>query len=436
MSRRILNEEIGQMGYIRKGRTGSRSTAANKLRDAIYRYFCNTDEIDIYVPIIGSRDWRPIKKTIMADGELSLENSRVLKIVYKSEDRQGLSWILWYDNHSREYSEYIIEAKINPKVFIGISDYITASNESHLLEVERKFNDEVNKLSPLLGRFAEYKPKRIDYCINFDLRELGVTCTPMQMMRLIKRGDYSSYFQEYKYYDRISHRKKSFEHSHYLKSGSVNINCYNKYYQLKKQFPSCPSIDDAQHIIRFEVQCKYRKTYMMLRLEQEQMKRERDSPSFNRKFAESNIINRSIDDPIRIIHRMLSDMMAEDIITKYFRQIVKFGDYYTLADAIKLVEAENLTPTTEMLIIDTLKIINNAGIAKTRTYMTQAGLTYFYKVMDILEKLNINPVTIPKSYKIKHIPNLFTAYKNSMNLCRLQALHTVLHTTHWMSHTS
>jgi len=365
----------------------------------LYFDFCNyrdtTGKIKMYVPT-GDKNWtyatgdhfRTIKKT-----------PKVWRINY-IDDRKGISWTLRFYNHSGKFKTYLVEAKINPKVFVGIKDYIRASDSRYLLEVERKFNEEASLISPLLGQFFLYTPKRIDFCINFDLRELGIFCTPEQMMWLIKRGDYPSNFKEFQYYDKISHRKKTFKYSFYLWSGTVNINCYYKYFQLKAQFPDCPNIDDALHIIRFEVQCKYRKTRAMLLSEKARMKEE------EKLFGG----HRSIDDPVRIIHRMLSDMTAEKIITQYFNQIIKPGDYYTLAEAKEIIEDENFTLRKEDDIIRTLDEINKMGIARFRQQLHPSSVNIFYKVLNALAELNINPVTIPKSFKEKHIQNLLSAF--------------------------
>ena len=366
----------------------------------LYFDFCNyrdtTGKIKMYVPT-GDKNWtyatgdhfRTIKKT-----------PKVWRIDY-IDDRKGISWTLRFYNHSGKFKTYLVEAKINPKVFVGIKDYIRASDSRYLLEVERKFNEEASLISPLLGQFSLYTPKRIDFCINFDLRELGIFCTPEQMMWLIKRGDYPSHFDELQYYDKVSHRKTSHWYSHYLKSDTVNINCYYKYFQLKEQFPDCPNIEDALHIIRFEVQCKYRKTRAMLLSEKARMKEE------EKLFGG----NRSVDDPVRIIHRMLSDMTAEKIITQYFNQIIKSGSYHTRAEAIKIIENEVSSPRQQEDMIRILDEINRMGIAKFRERIHPSFKNLFYKVLRALAELNINPIFVPKSFKPKHVPNLLSAFK-------------------------
>lgn len=92
-------------------------------------------------------------------------------------------------------------------------------------------------------------------------------------MNLIKRSDIPQHYEEWMVYDYDAHRKKRRPKSFYLYSKSVNINCYSKYLQLlnrsqenveKRYAPISPEIIDAsRNIIRFEVQCKYHKTYSL-----------------------------------------------------------------------------------------------------------------------------------------------------------------------------
>ena len=210
------------------------SSGAKKLLDDFYKYEARTKEAKVYTPERERKRVNTLKR-LRAEGVKTHTSASEQRIDYISDSHKGLNWVLKLYRSSK-VTECVIEARINPKIFAGIRDYITASNDSYLRVVEERFNEKASRISPLLGKFSLYTPKRIDFCINFDLRELGIPCTPEQMMWLIKRGDYPSNFKELEYYDEISHRKRSSKHSFYLQSGTVNINCYCKYKQLKEQF--------------------------------------------------------------------------------------------------------------------------------------------------------------------------------------------------------
>jgi len=365
---------------------------ATELYNDFEIYRNNSKEVNMYIPK-DELDRIRTAEVLQSKGVRTSTKPRKWRIDYVSDDKKGISWILYFHNSSREYKEYIIEARINPKILAGIKDYIRAADSSYMKRVEERFNEEAKLISHILGEFSQYKLNRIDFCINFDLKELSIKCTPEQMMKLIKMGDYSSHFTEWMKHENISHRMKSGKHSHYLKSGSVNINCYYKYKQFQKEDPTNPSLVDSLHVIRFEVQCKYRKVYSM-----------------------SQIIKRGlVNNPIISLNEMneiVSDMTSQDMIHRYFNQIIKSGDYYTLKEAIQIIESEHLRPETEQNLIDTLKEINRTGIAKARIGMNEGATKHFHYTLCRLADLGINPVTIPKSFGIKHIPNLLdTFYK-------------------------
>lgn len=378
---------------------------ARQLYKDFHNYRDETNEIIIYVPEKHRRYIEAVNKKIAGCSLSKPLKPRVWRIDYISDDKKGINWFLKNNVHAPEFKEYIVEARINPKILAGIKDYITASNDSYLEIVERRFNEEASKISKLLGKFSDYTPKRIDFCVNFDIKELGILdapCTPGQMMWLIKRGSFPSHFNEWTFYDKISHRRKAGKYSLYLRSGSVNINCYYKYKQLVEEFPDCPDIEKALHVIRFEIQCLYRKTRLMMLHEKKLMDEHRDRHGY---------IDGDFNSPIEIIKRMLSDFTAEKVINNYFNKIIKPGDYYTLKEAIKIIESENFRPDTEQLLIDTLKEINRQGIAKTRAeIVTIPAQRLFYNNLQRLAKLGINPVTIPKSFRVKHIPNLLSSF--------------------------
>ena len=111
-----------------------------------------------------------------------------VEIRYYKEDR-GITWNIRESCCGTEYSSYMVEAKINPKILGGDIDYITAANYGDMNVAIPNFNWEAKKISPLLKSFECYKINRIDYCINFDIGELTDGCSPELVMNLIRRGD-------------------------------------------------------------------------------------------------------------------------------------------------------------------------------------------------------------------------------------------------------
>jgi len=361
---------------------------ATQLFQDFCKYRDDTKKINMYIPK-NEKERMDNAVKMRAAGVPVPRGPQVWRIDYV-DDYVGLSWILRFNNNSRDYKEYIVEAIINPKILAGVRDYVAAANEHYVHLAEERFNEEARKISEKLGKFSWYKLKRVDYCINFDLMEMAIGCAPEQMMQLIKHGDIPPYFVEWLKYDFISRRKRSGKYSHYLYSGSTNMNCYYKHAQLKDRYDDCPNINDALYVIRFEIQCKYPKIRSLSCCRYD----DTDPSSYD------------------ITRKLLSDQTSADMIEKYFRRIVGRGDYYTLKDAKEIVESQDFQPSKEQRLIDTLELINQyRGVAKFRQRLQNRGATAdFNRSIKELGELGINPVTIPKSFGVRRIPNLLDTY--------------------------
>lgn len=166
----------------------------------IYQSFCNyrdeTNEIKMYIP--NDERVRIQQEERLTWNKNIPTRPRKWSIDYSSPNRQGINWTLRFCNYSKDFKIFIIEARLNPKILVGMSDYISAASEKYLEKVQKRFDEEAGKISSLLGNFSWYSLKRIDFCINFDLKELGIKCTPEQMMELIKRGKFPPYYSEWK----------------------------------------------------------------------------------------------------------------------------------------------------------------------------------------------------------------------------------------------
>jgi hypothetical protein len=345
-----------------------------------------------------------IPKTYRKSVDLSEEGFRelnispyiyCLEIVYPNTDK-GIRYILSHNGSSPRYYQSLDEEKawsikaiINPKLFTGIKDYVTTADERYLEEVRKLFDIEVSGISPILKSFNHYSLNRVDYCINFDIDKLKMNCTKEQMMILIKRSNIPRHYNEITKYDSTSHRQVTYDHSFYLKNNSVAINCYDKHYQLNKNFLSCPNIEESLNVIRFEIQCKYQKVHNM-------------SKPVKMEYGKLKPI--TIDD-------LLSDDTSERIIRKYYNQIIRKGDYYTLDEARhRITNFHNFNTNKRNRLISTLEYINQCrGITKAMETLQEKDLLDFRRTLKDLDDIRINPVTIPRDWNIKTIPNLITA---------------------------
>ena len=100
-----------------------------------------------------------------------------------------------------------------------------------------------------------------------------------------------------------------------------------------------------------------------------------------------------------------------EVIDKYFRGIVRSGDYYTLAKAKHIIESSDYSHKRKEKLIKILDATNKCrGIYKARLSPMGKELSDFNLLLHDLDKLGINPVTIPREWGIEHIPNLLNAY--------------------------
>ncbi len=317
-------------------------------------------------------------------------NSAKEYCIYYIKKEKGITWTVRFCNNNTDFKYYQVIAKINPKILIGTDDYITAATENDLSKILFEFKRSAAQISEQLADMELYRFQRIDYCINFDLEELEREYEPLFFMNLIQRSNEPVYFKEKKEYSDISHRRKRYIESFYLKSNSVTINCYCKYMQLQKQFPNCPNIEQSKYIIRFEIQCSYKKIYNMIYQKKEFM-------SFEHMFYE-----------------LLSDKQAKYIIERYYKKTIMMGDYYTLKEAKKKIELNCYSEKKKKYFIDVLVIIaKSRGVMKAKEKLSKEERIKFEKALKELQKIGINPVTLTKRSKIHCIPNLLENYMNS-----------------------
>lgn len=325
-------------------------------------------------------------------------------------DPFGHHWIIEYPGQTKGISWYMritpekttpvfssdgedrpcnVKAIINPKVFVGIKYYITAASSDYLGRVEALFDMEAGRISPALGRFAEYSLIRNDYCLNADVSGPEFHCSPEQLMTLLKRADIPPHFREWTEFDTTTRRDEVGKDSFYLKSKSVVVNYYLKYPQLLREYEEHPDLEEYRNVIRLEVQFRYQKMYSLSRI----IKAGSDLPDS------------------AVMKAMLSDDFCAKVIRDYFYRVVGRGDYYTLDIARQMVKARRFRPQKEERLISTLEFVNRCrGIHKAKSTLEDVSLEGFRHSLRELDAVRINAVTLPREWGIKHIPNPLREY--------------------------
>jgi len=332
--------------------------------------------------------------SIITDGKEYNKEATTIKIIPSEEYsrswdikyRGGGKGIIWRIRYSHEWQGipiYCIEAIITPRVLSsGIPDYFIVANQHDIKTALSKFNVEAKKISDKLETLSSYKINRVDYCINFSLKELGIDCPTKDLMALFKRSNIPHHFKERMRYDETSHRWVTDRTSFYLMSKSVVVNCYMKGEEMKrkKQLYLKPS-DIPDDIIRFEIQCKYSKIFSMKK---------------GRMLTNAEAMD-----------VLLSDDFSSEVLTSYYNRVVMGGDYYSLVDAVRKIQSHSFSTKKEERLIGVLKHIAVCrGIAKAKDKLHGNGIIIFSQALRELVDLGINPVTLPREWGIKRIPNL------------------------------
>lgn len=345
-------------------------------------------------------------------------------IVEYLEKGIGIRWHIRFNSEVKEYSSmtfnhsyqkehkpYSVRVTINPKILSGMKDYLSAANADSLDQVEDNYNVKAAEISPILGKFEDYRPNQVDYCFNFDPLEISMGCNVDRLFTLIRRGKIPTHFTEAEgeYCDK-SKRFKPYKDDFRLKCKSMTISCYRKYAQLKKRFPDCPDIELSRNVIRFEVKCKYSKIYSMSKSIKKTMLDDLTYDDFIEEVRFGGVVN-----PTK---NLLCDTFTEKIICKYLYEIIRKGDYFTLEGARWMVKSYNFRQDKETRLLNTLNLVNeHRGIAKTLSKLQGNKLSDVKRSLKDLDVIFVNPVTIPRKWGISHIPNPMRAYNDSMYAC-------------------
>lgn len=377
----------------------NRKTAERLVRH-FWRYQEHTGLIKMHMvkSLTGGKEEYPEYKPKYKGTRLILPP--IINVLHSDRKDHGIRWTIRCDSQDDEYSEYTLEARVNPKILGNIHDYITAANCISMHDAIANFNLISRSISPLLGTFERYIFKRIDYCINFSLNELAPGCTSEQVMALIRRGDIPPRHKEWMKYDKRSHRMKASPDSFYLMSQSVNINCYRKSVELQKRVekesrkeePSITQamVDEAQDIIRFEVQCKYPKVYAL-----------------SRQVGEESrfIINK--------YHDLLSYQACMKQINHYYKSTIGAGDWFSMERAQKIIRGHRFHKQKRERLIEALREVSQCrSLASAKAKYQDSDLAAFKRTLKDLADIGINPVTIPREWGISHIPNLLHTFND------------------------
>lgn len=322
-----------------------------------------------------------------------LSQPRMLKVEENSNIKQRIYTTKYYsdigfkDFKLREVLKpltvnNVVEISLNPMQLILEEETPLLLLESDVDELKFKFNQKIKEIHPRLPRLSEWSVRRIDYAVDIKTEYVE------EYIELFKQCDFPRRFEcKSKEYNPKQKRKTEKKGLFKLESNSVNINFYDK---ENERLAVAGNVQGCENILRLEIQCKRDKT--------DNIKRRKDC-----KFP-----NKSPD-------HFFDSELSKKMILEYYDLIIGSGDYYKLDEAIKKVRA-----ASKDHLVNTLKLINQKSSAwkareafvkgfrltgGTNKSISGRDEATFKSHIRELASLGINPVTLPKRYKMDFLPN-------------------------------
>lgn len=280
-----------------------------------------------------------------------------------------------------------IEIILNPKVMLHPNMIIQSTTADEIPLIADVFDE---KLQLIFGGYRRYLPsfnqwicKRIDYCADVITEHVS---------------DYIRLFQRAKVPNRHFEAKNKLQGSAYAICGSMTLNFYNKQDELMKRRMNKKDtritdehIHAADDMLRIEIQCERNKTNYMKQRE-----------GFSNKWIE----------------HFLDPELAQATILNYYDKSIGSGDFYSLYEARKIINRAELRQNSKQSLLRTLELISQARRMDTARKQFMEGVILegnghwqgsgetFDRNVKKLRLLGINPVTIPRSWGIHHLPNV------------------------------
>lgn len=256
----------------------------------------------------------------------------------------------------------------------------------------QKLKEACSHLATLLPDFAPSKKiddwhlSRIDYTADIK------TDHTEEYIKLFQRGDKPNQYEIDRGRKEAAARKK--EHKRPLETHLDNSCTYScktasiTFYDKQKEriFNERPSaeVEAARNTIRFEMRFRYGKI---------------KKASYACGWS-ANIITEAMTGS-----RYIADMAA-----RYIYICCRRGDYYTLSEAKEIINSsKTINKVTKEKLIYLLELVNTKrSVWKARrAYGEGASNKEFNNLLIKLDKINVNPVTIPEGWGIRKLDNLY-----------------------------
>lgn len=278
------------------------------------------------------------------------------------------------------YIDFRISMIINPSRILRKSNPIAIMHQEDIDLFIFKFDKILQQIDESLVSCKTWSIKRIDYTRNIDLNIMSDLDADIvnKYIQLFSRADTPTRCKVP--YHKIKKDRKQKEGSYVVENKSVTFICYNKEKErMDKQKDD--EIDYAKNILRLEIQCKNP------RIRQITYKNKWDT---------------------NFLYHFLDYKISYETLQKYYKASIGEGDYYSLNKARKLINETSKIKHKDkkQKLIEVLNLINTKkSVADARK--EYGNINTFNRYLKELQKLGINPVTIPRSWNITEIPNVW-----------------------------
>lgn len=281
--------------------------------------------------------------------------------------------------------------RINFKRLVEQQERIVVMTEDDTAAVEEKFNDLMQQLLPDMPLFEKWKVNRIDYCVNVR--------TPYveEYIRLMQKGNipynmkipYNKENRNYSWRDGSCYLISKAADKRKKKTGSITINFYDKYNELKKQQlkgdnPEITEevVEQGRNILRLEVQCHKPKT--------EYLKVKHGMSGKN-------------------IHYFLQGNIGYDVLDRAVQQVCGTASYRRKAVAMEMINELGLQERKKDKMKKLVAAASDSysSVKKIKELWTKPsenfvmGIATFRNYIHLLEENDINAVTISNNKSLQ-----------------------------------
>ena len=298
------------------------------------------------------------------------------------------SLILTETNSPTTYYNAVKIVQFNPSKLLGKEDHCALTQQSDIMEMNDRFTQLVQAIHSDLPDLLFWKVDRIDYSANV------ITANVPLYIELFQKADRPT--KLFKPLRSASGKQEQRDNSFHLSTKSFSLNFYNKQDEVIDRGQDQKHIDDAQDILRIEVQCKKGKVNSL-------------------KQKDDNILSNEL-------YNFVDTDLAREILIGYYDQTIGPGDYYTLEGAKKTIDAQSdITDSKKGKLIKHLRDSNNfKNLWEAK--QSFGNNTLFNNYMKQIRALGINPVIIPRRKGISYLPNLREALVRAIDYSTDQSI--------------